>query len=110
MTTETAPLAPETKKKIEALLEKNRIVVFMKGTPQSPLCGFSAQAVAILNSYDVDFKGVNVLEEPDLRQGIKIYGDWPTVPQIYVSKNLIGGSDILKEMHSSGELEKALKS
>lgn len=94
-----------TNEKIEKLLTENEVVLFMKGTPQMPLCGFSARATAILQDVGATFQHCNVLEDPEIREGIKAYGNWPTIPQLYVRKELIGGSDILMEMHQSGELQ-----
>ncbi len=86
------------------------VVLYMKGTPQFPQCGFSAMAVQILQAAGVnDFFSVNVLEEPEIRQGIKEYANWPTIPQLYLKGEFIGGSDIMKEMYQSGELQKKLK-
>ena len=97
---------PEVKKRIDSLLEQNQVVLFMKGTAQFPQCGFSARAVAILRELGVSFQDVDVLEDEEIRQGIKEYGDWPTIPQLYVKKELVGGSDIMMEMFQSGELKK----
>ena len=87
----------------------NDVVLFMKGTPQFPMCGFSAQVVQILDYLGVPYKGLNVLESDDLRNGIKTFSNWPTIPQLYVKGEFIGGADILNEMHQSGELETLLK-
>jgi len=95
----------DVKIKIESLLNENKIVLFMKGTPQFPQCGFSARATAILQDIGVDFKGINVLDDEDIRNGIKEYGNWPTIPQLYINKKLVGGSDIMMEMHQAGELQ-----
>ena len=97
-----------TKKKINDLLEKNKICLFMKGTPEVPQCGFSLAVSNILKHLKVEFTGVNVLDDDDLRQGIKQYSDWPTIPQLYVKKKFLGGCDIVKEMFESGELQKTL--
>lgn len=97
-------LNPQTKEQIEQELTKNDIVLFMKGNPAFPQCGFSARAVAILREVNMDFHSVNVLEDEEIRQGIKAYGNWPTIPQLYYKKELVGGSDILLEMYESGEL------
>lgn len=102
-------LTEKTRKEIEDTLTTNSAVLFMKGSPTFPQCGFSARAVAILRELNVDFIGVNVLENEEIRQGIKEYGNWPTIPQFYYKKELIGGSDILIEMYESGELEELLK-
>ena len=98
-------MAQEIRERIEKLLDSNKIVLFMKGTASFPQCGFSARAVAILKELGAEFESVNVLEDADIRQGIKDYGNWPTIPQLYVKKELVGGSDIMMEMFQSGELE-----
>ena len=87
-------------------IEKNEVCLFMKGTPDAPQCGFSMATSNILKVLQVNFKGVNVLENQNLREGIKVYSDWPTIPQLYVKNEFIGGSDIVKEMYESGELVK----
>ena len=97
-----------TKKKINDLIEKNKICLFMKGTPEVPQCGFSLAVSNILKHLKVEFTGVNVLDDDDLRQGIKQYSDWPTIPQLYVEKKFLGGCDIVKEMFENGELQKVL--
>lgn len=99
----------ETRERIEAILDKNKVVLFMKGDKQFPMCGFSARATAILQDLGVEFHTVNVLDDQDIREGIKVYGNWPTIPQLYVEKQLVGGSDILMEMYQSGELQDLLK-
>jgi len=94
---------------IRQQLTENPVVLYMKGTPQFPQCGFSAKAVELLNSCGLrDFHSVNVLENPEIRQGIKEYANWPTIPQLYVHGEFIGGSDILGEMYQSGELQTLL--
>jgi monothiol glutaredoxin len=100
----------DTNTRIEKILSENKIVLFMKGSPQFPQCGFSARATAILNECGVKFHSVDVLQDPDIRDGIKTYGNWPTIPQLYVNKELIGGSDIMMEMFEAGELQPVLKS
>ena len=90
---------------IDNEVKTNDIVLFMKGTPQFPQCGFSGQVVQILEYLGVDYKGVNILADADLRQGIKDYSNWPTIPQLYVNGEFIGGSDIMNEMYESGELQ-----
>jgi monothiol glutaredoxin len=100
---------PELKARIDKLLTDNKIVLFMKGTPSFPQCGFSARAVAILGELGVGFESVNILEDQEMREGIKAYGNWPTIPQLYVNKELIGGSDIMLEMYQSGELQDTVK-
>jgi monothiol glutaredoxin len=87
----------------------NDVVLFMKGTPQFPQCGFSGQVVQILDYLGVPYKGLNVLESDDLRQGIKTYSNWPTVPQLYVKGEFVGGCDIVREMFQAGELQSLLK-
>lgn len=98
----------ETKQKIETLLNENKVVLFMKGTQQFPMCGFSARATAILQDIGVDFKDINVLEDEEIRSGIKEFGNWPTIPQLYINKKLVGGSDIMMEMYQAGELQSLL--
>jgi monothiol glutaredoxin len=93
---------------IKDTVESNRVVLFMKGTKTFPQCGFSARAVDILKKCGADFKDVNVLTDPALRQGIKDFSQWPTIPQVYVDGKFIGGSDILTEMFQSGDLQKLL--
>jgi monothiol glutaredoxin len=90
---------------IDNEVKSNDIVVFMKGTPAFPQCGFSGQVVQILDYLGVTYKGVNVLDSAELRQGIKDYGQWPTIPQVYVKGEFVGGSDILREMFQAGELK-----
>lgn len=95
--------------RIESLLNQHKIVLFLKGTQQFPMCGFSARACAILQDIGISFHDVNVLEDEEIRQGIKEYGNWPTIPQLYINKQLVGGSDIMMEMYQSGELQDLLK-
>ena len=99
----------EVKQKIETLLAQHKIVLFMKGNQQFPMCGFSARACAILQDLGVKFHDVNVLDDEEIRQGVKEYGNWPTIPQLYVDKQLVGGSDIMMEMYQSGELKELVK-
>jgi monothiol glutaredoxin len=94
--------------KIDAEVKGNDVVLFMKGTPQFPMCGFSGQVVQILNHVGVPFKGVNVLDDMEVREGIKAYSNWPTIPQLYVKGEFIGGCDIAREMFQSGELQSLL--
>lgn len=95
---------------IKGQVTKNRIVLYMKGSPDFPQCGFSANAIHILRACGVeDFFSVNVLEDPEIREGIKEYANWPTIPQLYVGGEFIGGSDIMTEMYESGELQKLLE-
>ena len=93
---------------IDNEVKTNDIVVFMKGTPAFPQCGFSGQVVQILDYMGVTYKGVNVLDSAELRQGIKDYGQWPTIPQVYVKGEFVGGSDIMMEMYENGELQQML--
>ena len=105
---------PEGMKDVLALIDKqvkeNAIMLYMKGTPQRPQCGFSMQAVRILNAVGAEFSSVNVLEYDSIREGVKIYSEWPTVPQLYIKGEFIGGCDIMTSMFKDGELEKVLKS
>ncbi|TBR36775.1 MULTISPECIES: Grx4 family monothiol glutaredoxin [Dyella] len=93
-----------TRERIESLLKNHRVVLFMKGTRSQPMCGFSAAATNTLNELLPDYHTVNVLEDPEIREGIKAYGDWPTIPQLYVEGELVGGADIIRQMYGSGEL------
>jgi monothiol glutaredoxin len=99
----------DVNERIEADIKSNPVVVYMKGTPVFPQCGFSARVVQILSHVGVPFKGVNVLEDPEIREGIKAYTNWPTVPQVYVQGEFVGGCDIVMEMFQSGELQTMLK-
>ena len=96
-------------KKIKDIINKNDVVLFMKGTPEMPQCGFSMTVCNILKELKVKFSGVNVLADPEIRQGIKDFSNWPTVPQLYIKGEFIGGCDIAKEMYEKGELQKILK-
>ena len=89
-------------------IEQNDVCLFMKGTPDAPQCGFSMAISNMLKILEVNFKGINVLENEELRQGIKTFSDWPTIPQLYIKEEFLGGSDIVKEMYESGELQKKL--
>ncbi|HEU4352761.1 MAG TPA: Grx4 family monothiol glutaredoxin [Burkholderiales bacterium] len=100
----------DTQEKIKQQVTGNRVVLYMKGTPQFPQCGFSALAVQVLNACGVkDFHSVNVLADQEIREGIKQYANWPTIPQLYVNGEFVGGSDIMREMYQSGELQKLLE-
>ena len=101
-------LDPALRSRIESLLQSNRVVLFMKGQPTMPQCGFSAKAVGALSTLGVDYAHVNVLADQDIREGIKAYGDWPTIPQLYIDGELVGGSDIIEQMSNSGELASLL--
>jgi monothiol glutaredoxin, Grx4 family len=99
----------DIKTEIKSLIEKNNICLFMKGTPETPQCGFSMAVSNILKHLNVKFEGVNVLENEKIRQGIKDYSDWPTIPQLYIKGEFIGGCDIVKEMFEKGELKELLQ-
>ena len=94
--------------KIDKMIEEDDVVLFMKGTPDFPQCGFSANVVGILNHFGLTYQSYNVLEDLELREGIKSYSDWPTIPQIYIKKEFIGGFDILKDMLENDEIEDLL--
>ena len=96
------------KDEIQSKIDNNNVVLFMKGTPDFPQCGFSAQTVAALRAVGAEFKHVNIFEEPEIREGLKRYSNWPTYPQLYVKGELIGGCDIALEMYQSGELKKLM--
>ena len=99
----------EIKDKIKKLINENDICLFMKGTPDAPQCGFSMAVANILKVMNVKFKGVNVLENQNLREGIKEFSEWPTIPQLYIKKEFVGGCDIIKEMYENGDLAKHLE-
>ena len=99
----------DIKIEIKSLIEKNNVCLFMKGTPEAPQCGFSMAVSNILKQLNVKFDGINVLENEKIRQGIKDYSDWPTIPQLYVKGEFIGGCDIVKEMFEKGELKELLQ-
>lgn len=101
-------LTPEVKKEIDDLVKENDIVLFMKGDKDFPQCGFSARVVQVLDMLDVNFEDVNVLEDMAIREGIKEYSNWPTIPQLYIKGEFIGGCDIVTEAFQSGELKKML--
>ena len=102
------PLDPAVRARIESLLAANPVVLFMKGNPNAPQCGFSSKAVGALDAAGADYAHVDVLSDPEIREGIKAYGDWPTIPQLYIGGELVGGSDIILQMAGSGELHAAL--
>ena len=93
-----------TRDRIQTEVDGNDVLLFMKGTPVFPQCGFSAAVIQVLSHLQVKFSSVNVLEDPDIRDGIKQYSDWPTIPQLYVKGEFVGGCDIIREMHENGEL------
>ena len=94
------------KEKIEKIINDSEVMLFMKGTPDMPQCGFSAAVVGVLNHMQVKYDTVNVLQDQEIREGIKEFSDWPTIPQLYVKSEFIGGCDIIREMHENGELTK----
>ena len=96
----------KTKNTIQNHIDNNDVCLFMKGTPDAPQCGFSMAVSNMLKILEVNFQGINVLEDQSIREGIKTYSDWPTIPQLYIKKEFIGGCDIVKEMYESGELQK----
>ena len=99
----------QTKSLIQNHIDNNEVCLFMKGTPDAPQCGFSMAVSNILKILEVNFTGVNVLEDQNMRDGIKIFSDWPTIPQLYIKKEFVGGCDIIKEMFENGELKKTLE-
>ena len=101
-------LNEEVKNKIENNIQKNDVCLFMKGTPDEPQCGFSMAVSNVLKHLEIKFTGINILEDSDLRDGIKVYSEWPTIPQLYIKGEFIGGCDIVKEMFENGELQKIL--
>ena len=98
----------QTKSVIQSHIDNNEVCLFMKGTPDAPQCGFSMAVSNMLKILEVSFKGINVLEDQSIREGIKVFSDWPTIPQLYIKKEFVGGCDIVKEMYESGELKKIL--
>ena len=100
----------QIKNLIQNNIDNNEVCLFMKGTPDAPQCGFSMAVTNMLKILEVNFKGINVLEDQSLREGIKVFSDWPTIPQLYVKKEFVGGCDIVKEMYESGELSKLFES
>jgi monothiol glutaredoxin len=99
----------DTNSRIDEIVQSNDVVLFMKGTALFPQCGFSSRAIAILDHLGVGYETVDVLQDPEIRQGIKAYSDWPTIPQLYVKGEFIGGSDIMMEMFEAGELQQLLE-
>ena len=99
----------DIKNKIQNEIENNEVCLFMKGTPDAPQCGFSMAVSNMLKILEVNFKGINVLENQELREGIKVFSDWPTIPQLYIKKEFVGGCDIVKEMYENGELKSLLE-
>jgi len=99
----------KTKDIIQNHIENNEVCLFMKGTPDAPQCGFSMAVINMLKILDINYKSINVLEDQSIREGIKVFSDWPTIPQLYVKKEFVGGCDIVKEMFENGELKKVLQ-
>ena len=99
----------QTNDLIKNEIDNNEVCLFMKGTPDAPQCGFSMAVSNMLKILEVNYQGVNVLEDQNIREGIKVYSDWPTIPQLYIKKEFVGGCDIVKEMYESGELAKLLE-
>lgn len=102
-------MAENAADRIRKTIEDNRIVIYMKGTPTFPMCGFSAATIEVLNEVGVPYETVDVLTDPEIREGIKKFSDWPTIPQVYVKGEFIGGCDIIREMHATGELAPLLQ-
>jgi monothiol glutaredoxin len=102
-------MTPETKARIDQLVQNNKVIVFMKGNKLMPQCGFSNNVVQILNILRVDYETVDILEDQELRQGVKEYSDWPTIPQVYINGEFIGGSDIMLELYQKGELQQIVE-
>ena len=101
-------LSDSTREKIEGLIQQDRVVLFMKGTPKAPMCGFSSKTIGLLDSINTEYKSVDVLEDQEIRDGIKVYGNWPTIPQLYIDGDLVGGCDIVTAMFNSSELHDML--
>ena len=99
----------QTKNLIQSHIDTNEVCLFMKGTPDAPQCGFSMAVTNMLKLLEVNFQSVNVLEDQNIREGIKVFSDWPTIPQLYIKKEFVGGCDIVKEMYETGELAKLLE-
>jgi len=101
-------MSDSVQEQIAAVVNDNDVILFMKGTPKMPQCGFSQRVCAILNEHNVPFSAINVLLDPSVREGIKVFSDWPTIPQLYVKGEFVGGCDIISEMHEDGELATVL--
>ena len=102
-------MTPEVKERIENLLQQSKIMVFMKGSKLMPMCGFSNNVVQIINTLGVAYETFDILEDPEMRQGIKDYSNWPTIPQVYINGEFIGGSDIMIELYQKGELQQKVE-
>jgi len=101
-------LSPDTREKIQAEIDRADVVVFMKGNPIFPMCGFSANTAGVLNHLGLNYHSVDVLQDPEVREGIKVFTNWPTIPQVYVKGEFIGGADIIRDMFETGELKDML--
>ena len=101
-------MSDQAQEDIRELVSKNKVVLFMKGSPDCPQCGFSARATAVVRALGVDFVDIDVLSNPAIREGIKVYSNWPTIPQLYINGELVGGSDIMVQMFESGELQEMI--
>jgi monothiol glutaredoxin len=99
----------DTQDRIKSLVQQHRVILFMKGTKDQPMCGFSARALQVVKALDVPFETVDVLADPAVREGVKVYSNWPTLPQLFVDGQLVGGSDIVYEMYESGDLQKLVE-
>ena len=108
-TENTDPTTSEPKERISNLIEKTPVLLFMKGTPEAPQCGFSNRVIQVLNSWDVPFESINVLSDENIRQEIKDFSNWPTIPQLYINREFVGGCDIVEELSTNGELAEVLK-
>ena len=97
-------LNDKLRQEIEQTIQNNKVVIYMKGTPEAPMCGFSGRAISILQTYGVPIKGFNILDDEELRQGIKDYTNWPTIPQIFINGEFVGGCDTLSEMHANNDI------
>lgn len=102
-------MTPEVKEKIDNLIQQNKIMVFMKGSKLMPMCGFSNNVVQIINSFAVPYETFDILEDPEIRQGIKEYSNWPTIPQVYINGEFVGGSDIMIELYQKGDLQQMVE-
>ena len=102
-------MTPEVKERIDNLLQQSKIMVFMKGSKLMPMCGFSNNVVQIINTLGVPYETFDILEDPEIRQGIKDYSNWPTIPQVYINGEFIGGSDIMIELYQQGELQQMVE-
>jgi monothiol glutaredoxin len=109
MSKEEPYMANDVLAQIDEQVKNHKILLYMKGTPDFPMCGFSAATVQVLDSYRVEYATVNVLENPEIREGIKRYSNWPTIPQLYINGEFVGGCDIVREMHAKGELEPLIR-